>query len=184
MAGCWQSERYFKHCEAEVRGYFAPRAEVLARLQERCGKLLARPTCSVHVRRGDYTRLPEYADLAATDYYERAIARFPAETTFLFVSDDIPWCQRRFRDPRFVFVQGQSDIEDLFLMSLCGGHIIANSSFSWWGAWLDRRPQKTVIAPTRWFAGKYADPSLPFSSQPYQGFHDSSDIIPPEWIKL
>ena len=81
-------------------------------------------------------------------------------------------------------MKGQSSVEDLFLMSLCKGHIIGNSSFSWWGAWLDARPQKTVIAPARWFAGSYADPSLPFSSRPYQGYHDTRDIIPAEWIKL
>ena len=184
LAGSFQSERYFEHCPAEIRGYFAPRAELLAALREEFGALLSKPTCSVHVRRGDYVRHPEYVDLAATDYYERAIERFPADTTFLFFSDDSAWCRNRFRDRRFVFVRGQSSIEDLFLMSLCGGHIIANSSFSWWGAWLDDRPRKTVVAPLRWFAGSYANQSLPFSSRPYQGYHDPRDIIPQDWVKV
>jgi glycosyltransferase involved in cell wall biosynthesis len=183
LAGCFQSERYFKHCEADIRSYFAPCKSLAIGLYLRFSKLLATPTCSVHVRRGDYALYPEYVDLAATNYYERAIASFASDTTFVFFSDDIAWCRARFRDRRFVFVEGQSDIDDLFLMSLCRDHIIANSTFSWWGAWLDARPGKKVIAPARWFAGSYDDPSLPFSSQPYQGYHDSSDIIPPEWIK-
>ena len=123
-------------------------------------------------------------NLAATDYYERAMARFPADTTFVFFSDDAAWCRNRFGEGRMVFVEGQSSVEDLFLMSLCGGHIIANSSFSWWGAWLDPRPGKAVIAPARWFAGSYADPSQPFSSRPYRGYHDPRDIVPPDWIRL
>jgi hypothetical protein len=184
LAGCFQSERYFKHCAEEIRGYFAPRPELPGILRQRFGELLSKPTCSVHVRRGDYVGDPHYADLAATDYYERAIDRFAAETTFLFFSDDIAWCQDRFRDRRFAFVKGQSSIEDLFLMSLCEGHIIANSSLSWWGAWLDGRPGKTVIAPARWFAGSYADPSLPFCARPYQGYHETRDIIPEDWMKL
>jgi hypothetical protein len=184
LAGCFQSERYFKHCEAEIRGYFAPRPELLERLRRQFSQLLRRPTCSVHVRRGDYVNYPQYVDLAATDYYERAMDCFPADTTFIFFSDDIAWCQDRFRDGRFVFVRGQANIEDLFLMSLCRGHVIANSSFSWWGAWLDPRPGKTVIAPAHWFAGSYADPSLPFSSRPYQGYHETRDMIPADWIKL
>ena len=79
LAGCFQSERYFKHCEDEIRGYFAPRVEVLAALHERFGELLSQPTCSVHVRRGDYVHYPQYVDLAATDYYEKAIEQVSGE---------------------------------------------------------------------------------------------------------
>jgi hypothetical protein len=75
LAGCFQSERYFKHCEAEVRSYFLPRAELLASLEGPYRELLSRPTCSVHVRRGDYVLYPEYVDLAATDYYGRRKGR-------------------------------------------------------------------------------------------------------------
>jgi hypothetical protein len=184
LAGCWQSERYFEHCEAEIRGYFTPRTDLLAAPNERFGELLKGPTCSVHVRRGDYIGNPVFADLAGSNYYESAMDRFSAETTSLIFSDNVSWCRTRFRGRRFVFVEWQSNVEDLFLMSLCRGHVIANSSFSWWGAWLDPRPGKTVIAPARWFAGSYANPSLPFSSRPYQGYHDTRDVIPAEWIKI
>ena len=70
------------------------------------------------------------------------MGHFSGDTTFLFFSDDIPWCRTRFRDRRFVFVEGQAEVADLLLMSLCEGHIIANSSFSWWGAWLDPRKDR------------------------------------------
>jgi hypothetical protein len=184
LAGCYQSERYFKHCEEEVRGYFTPRPELAGCLRARFGELLAAKTCSVHVRRGDYVGDGRFADLAATDYYERAMGHFSGDTTFLFFSDDIAWCRTRFRDQRFVFIEGLPEVADLFLMSLCQGHIIANSSFSWWGAWLDPRKDKTVIAPACWFAGSFNDPDVPFSAIPFQGYLDTRDMLPPEWVRI
>ena len=77
-----------------------------------------------------------------------------------------------------VFVEALSAIEDLFLMARCRGHIIANSSFSWWGAWLDPDPDKKVIAPARWFGSKHADPSVPDGTSRFSGFYDTSDLVP------
>ena len=187
LLGFFQSERYFAHCEQEIRHFFTARRELVQQLQVTFGHLLATKTCSIHVRRGDYvSRVPRlFAELAASDYYEKAIACFDKDTRFLVFSDDLPWCRQRFQGERFVFNEGLRDIADLFLMASCRGHIIANSSFSWWAAWLDPRPDKQVIAPLAWFAGEYADSSIPFRAGPlHRGFHDTRDLIPESWTRL
>lgn len=116
---------------------------------------------AIHVRRGgnpdlptepNYADNPFYIDLTSTDYYERAIAMFPKEK-FLVFSDDIGWCEHKWGHlANFDFAQG-NQVEDLNNMAACKAQIIANSSFSWWGAWLSPRyPDNKVIAPKQWFA--------------------------------
>jgi hypothetical protein len=184
LRGYFQSERYFAHCEDEVRRYFTPHHALAQLLERQFGDLLATGTCSVHVRRTDYIGDPGWFELAADDYYERAISQFDPDTTFVIFSDDIEWCKERFRGRTVVFVEALSTVEDLFLMARCKGHIIANSSFSWWGAWLDPNPDKKVIAPLQWFAGRHADRSIPYRASRQDGFYDTTDLIPPSWIKI
>lgn len=115
---------------------------------------------AIHVRRNSnplnplepkYHENPFYVSLCDTDYYERAIAMFPDEK-FLVFSDDIEWCKSKWGlDERFEFSTG-TEIEDMNSMSRCKAHIIANSSFSWWGAWLSSSyPNNKVIAPKAWY---------------------------------
>lgn len=106
---------------------------------------------AIHVRRGDYVGNPFYVDLMETDYYERAMAKFP-NSTFLVFSDDIDWCrdQEIFKDCDFS--EGRTELEDMNKMASCRAHIICNSSFSWWGAWLSPAyPDNRVIAPLLWY---------------------------------
>lgn len=170
----------------EVRHYFTPHHAISELLEKGFGDLLAGKTCSVHVRRTDYVDNPMWTDLSADDYYERAMEQFDSDCTFVIFSDDIAWCRERFRGRSTYFVEALSAVEDLYLMSRCRGHIIANSSFSWWGAWLDPNPDKKVIAPSRWFTGRFANPSIPcrFRSGRPDGYHDARDLIPPAWIKI
>lgn len=116
-------------------------------------------SCSIHVRRGDYVYLEDYHPFPGKGYYEEAIEIIErAETSgFIVISDDIPWCRTFFGDdPKFFYAEGQSVIEDLHLMSKCKHNIIANSSFSWWGAWLNTHTNKRVVAPKQWFGHKNA----------------------------
>jgi hypothetical protein len=187
LYGYFQSERYFAHCADEVRHYFTPHHAVARLLERGFGELLAAKTCSVHVRRTDYLGAPTWFDLGGSDYYERAMAQFDADTTFVIFSDDIEWCMQRFRGHSLFFVEALSAVEDLFLMARCQAHIIANSTFSWWGAWLDANPDKKVIAPAQWFAGVYTDPAVRYragSGGYIYGYLDPSDMVPPGWIRL
>jgi Glycosyl transferase family 11 len=106
------------------------------------------PNCAIHVRRGDYVHRTQYNPVCSLDYYRSAIELFAADTAFLVFSDDIEWCKQRFDSPRFTFSEQRAPSDsvlggnlqeeiDLYLMSMCQHQIIANSTFSWWGSWLN-----------------------------------------------
>lgn len=114
------------------------------------GIVESRPQVSVHVRRGDYVGHHMFVNLGETDYYERAMALFPGRE-FLVFSDDLKWCKTRWHNaPGVTFAQGRDEIADLNMMAECQDNIIANSSFSWWGAYLNPNLSKRVIAPKAW----------------------------------
>lgn len=113
-------------------------------------------TVSVHVRRGDYLGDPLLGGICDVEYYRRALAFIEQHVDhphFIFFSDDIPWCRVAFPMANAVFVDWNTGLEsfrDMQLMSLCKHHIIANSSFSWWAAWLNTYSDKIVVSPNRW----------------------------------
>ena len=185
LAGYFQSEKYFSHCEDEIRKVFTLHPQITQKIISRFGTLLRSKTCSMHVRRTDYLENSNFLDLTSTSYYEEAFRKFAGDTTFIVFSDDIAWCKRRFQDKRFIFIEGMNEIYDLFVMSHCQSHIIANSSFSWWGAWLNANPDKIVIAPARWFAGEFANRAISFCpGPPHTGFHDTKDLLPESWLRI
>jgi hypothetical protein len=94
------------------------------------------------------------------DYYRTAISSFNPDAKFLVFSDDLQWCKTNFLGDKFHFPDTQSDLVDLKIMTMCNHHIIANSSFSWWGAWLNPKQEKRVVAPSNWFGPELRlDPS-------------------------
>jgi hypothetical protein len=154
--GYWQSEKYFKDIEKEIRAGFAFKAP----LAEKNLSLLAdipRPAVSVHVRRGDYLKY-DNLNICSPAYYEKALAALTASSgiaSLLVFSEDVEYCKASLRLGALsaVFVdwnKGSDSWQDMAMMSLCDHHIIANSSFSWWGAWLDPKPTKRVVAPSVW----------------------------------
>lgn len=170
IVGYLQTEKYFVNHKDEALAYFelAPEHKIAVdALAMSYG--LGQGTCSVHVRRSDYLNLQQYHPVMPMSYYEDAMDAM-GDQVFIVFSDDIEWCKQNFKGRRLVFVSGHPDIYDLMLMSRCENHIIANSSFSWWGAYLNRRNKK-VIAPRQWFGPAYTQ-------------HNTADLIPETWYKM
>lgn len=157
LDGFWQSPAYFADHESRIREEFAFRVPPAGRTADLLGQIASTNSVSVHVRRGDYVT-NEYVStrMGALDepYYRRAIDTIAEQSTgiHLFVfSDDLSWCREHLNGPWPVTFASGAPADDLRLMSACRHHVIANSSFSWWGAWLDPRPDKLVVAPKEWF---------------------------------
>jgi hypothetical protein len=181
--GFWQSERYFSWMEREIREAFSFKKPLNLDSQKIEDELAHQPNAvSVHVRRGDYVTSAatnELHGVCSVTYYKKAIALIKQKITnpvFYFFSDDAGWVAENLiaATDNALLVQhnrGDDSWQDIALMSKCSHHIIANSSFSWWGAWLNPGNEKMVIAPANWFAAK-AD-NL-----------DTLDLIPQNWIQI
>ncbi len=150
LRGFFQNEQFFSDSADIVRFQFEPSDSVSRYIDYKYGKLLSENTCSIHVRRGDYIKLRWDFPVQKIEYYQFAMSHFSKDTSFLVFSDDMEWCRKHFIGDKFNFIDGEEDIIDLFIMSRCKNHIIANSTFSWWGAWLNSNEKKIVLAPVRW----------------------------------
>lgn len=179
LSGYWQSEKYFKDIRTTILEDFT-----FTHPLSRCNEIILEGiknsnSVSVHARRGDYVVDPkthEYHGVCSPDYYRKAveiIAKKVKNPVFYFFSDDIGWVKKNLKNKyKNVYVDwnnGDQSYIDMQLMSRCKHNILANSSFSWWGAWLNQNPDKIVVAPKRWFQ----DPSV-----------DTRDLIPKGWLKI
>lgn len=159
LQGYYQSEKYFSDFQDIIHGLLTPKI----------GFPIKYNYTSIHIRRGDYLNLTkEYVQLNM-DYYKKAMNIINSKYYMIF-SDDINWCKQNFMGNNFIFSENKSDVEDLALQLSCEHNIIANSSFSWWGAYLNKNPSKIIIAPQQWFG-----PGLP---------HNTKDLLPSKWIKI
>lgn len=164
IAGMWQSERYFASIAPLLRLHFSFRYPAPASVNAVAEQIRSGSSVAVHFRRGDYLRNPAFQQtmgVVGYEYYHRAIAQLQAElpafTVYIF-SDDIDTIEREFRPTvPHVFVRATQPwhaYDKIRLMSLCEHAVISNSTFAWWGAWLNPNPQKIVIAPDPWLVGK------------------------------
>jgi Glycosyl transferase family 11 len=175
IRGWFQSEKYFSHHKNEILKLFAPTPQISTYLNEKYGYLIKHPhTVSIHYRayrKENSFNANIYAD-CNLQYYEKAISLFPQDALFVVFSDDIPYCKEMFKGLPFQFhyVEGETHYHDLYLMSFCKNNIICNSTFSWWGAYLNLNPSKIVVAPFQWFHPTYKT--------------DTQDLIPEEWLIL
>lgn len=169
LLGYYQSEKYFSHNRDKVLSLFGLDEVSRTYINNKYSELLKGKTCSLHVRRGDYLKLPNHHPVCSLEYYQSAIELIGDDTTFLVFSNDIGWCQENFNGDNFIFIN-ESDYIDMWLMSLCDDNIIANSSFSWWGAWLNPNPNKKVTVPKRWFGPAISN--------------NTEDLIPNTWIVI
>ena len=163
LDGYWQSERYFPGIQASLYADFLPLLPMLSEDTRISAIMKARQSISLHIRRGDYV-----SNIAANtihgvcglDYYDRAIRYMVERQTdpvFFIFSDDMQWVKKNLViNYPHVFVEHNSStkaFQDLRLMSQCNHHILANSSFSWWGAWLNPSAEKLIVRPRTWFVG-------------------------------
>jgi len=173
LDGHWQSYRYFENSPDLIKKVFSfPTLEN----EELSEQITSKPSISLHIRRGDYasnTTINAIHGLLPKQYYEKGVAKLANELEnphlFLF-SDDIAWVKQNFKfNHPSTFIKSRRDIDDMHLMSLCRCNIIANSSFSWWAAWLNANSGKQVVAPKKWSI----DPNYKYP-----------ELIPKDWIIL
>ncbi len=150
LYGFFQTEKYFKHCANEVRSQFTFKKEIIDECKEIVEECFEEPI-ALHIRRGDFLINSGNHYNQTLDYYEEALSKFDVKRQVVIFSDDPKWCmeQELFSDDRFLVSEAAGPYHDLYLMTQCSDFIIANSSFSWWGAWLANTGK--VIAPKRWF---------------------------------
>lgn len=178
LIGYWQSEKYFHEYESIIRKEFTFKIPLGDRNNVLAEFIKKNNAVSVHIRRGDYVSNPKTAKthgLCTLEYYHSAIeyiANKVNQPHFFIFSDDPQWVENNFKIGfPCTYINHNLDENsfiDMQLMSMCSHHIVANSSFSWWGAWLGFNPKKIVIAPRQWFAKKM----------------NIDDLIPASWIKI
>jgi hypothetical protein len=151
LHGYFQSEKYFSKDKKKIKTLFNIDKKTKELIKEKYGDILNLKTCSIHIRRTDYTWLSNFHTVLDMEYFNKSMSYFDKDTTFLIFSDDINWCKNNFLGDNFIFIEGNLDYVDLWLMSLCKNNIIANSSFAWWGAYLNNNKNKKVICPKNWF---------------------------------
>ena len=170
LVGYFQSEKWFKHIETDIRKDFQFHDEILSPCKEMIEGITS--PVAVHIRRGDFIINSARHHNLSLDYYKKALKHFDKTSTIIVFSDDPDWCkeQKVFDDDHILVAEGNTNYVDLCLMSLCEGHIIANSTFSWWGAWL--ADSQKVIAPSIWFG------------EELRSVNDIKDLYPKSWEVL
>lgn len=169
LQGFFQTEKYFKHVREQLLLDFQFHDNILEPAKE----VVCNWTnpIALHIRRTDYLTNPNHTALSL-EYYSNALQHFNDDSDVIIFSDDPKWCleQKLFDSDKFMVSETNNNYLDLCLMTLCSSHIIANSSFSWWGAWLSN--SQKVIAPSGWFGGSNNE------------HLDTKDIVPEEWTVI
>lgn len=178
LAGNWPTEKYFIAIKDVIKNDLTLKNEMSDQAKKLQAEIDQKISVSIHIRRGDYVQNEKtknlHGGICTLDYYQQAtklIEEKISNPTYFIFSDDIEWVKENLKlDNPVVYVSGQGipDYEELILMSHCQHNITANSTFSWWGAWLNNKPNKIVVTPQKWFN---ADT-------------DIRDLIPDGWIKL
>jgi Glycosyl transferase family 11 len=187
----FQTQKYFLNIEDSIRSDFTFKKEILDPCKELVSEL--NNPIFIHVRRGDYVNHQYAHPLCSIDYYEEALTHFDESSPVLVFSDDIEWCKQQpfFSDDRFMISEYRETYSqtsetkdgrikslipyfDLCMMSLCSGGIVANSSMSWWGAWLISNPTQPIVAPKIWFNSEYIESNN----------YNMEDLLPESWIEV
>ncbi|HEY4799707.1 MAG TPA: alpha-1,2-fucosyltransferase [Bacteroidia bacterium] len=180
LSGYWQCEKYFKDVANVIRKEFVLKDALNDPVTKLAEQIRNCNSVSIHVRRGDYVTnelTNRVHGVCGKNYYDTAVNYISGQISnpvFFFFSDDIAWVKQNMTiayEHYFISNEAITAHEELHLMSLCNHNIIANSSFSWWGAWLNNNQKKIVIAPKNWFADETLN-------------NQTNDLIPHEWKRI
>jgi len=168
LTGHYQSDKFFINNKQYIIDLYKPSTETKKLIQSSYNNLSE--YISIHVRRGDYLQYPNHHPQQTIEYYQSAVYNIGLDKTYMIFSDDINGCKSMFEFiPNKIFYNSGIDWLDMYIMSMCKHNIICNSSFSWWGAYLNENPTKIVIAPKKWFGVVYES-------------WDTTDLIPASWL--
>lgn len=168
--GYFQSSKHFLGYDDKIRNEFGPTTEFVENIKGIYPDITSPNTLSLHVRRTDYLKISNTLPTIDKSYFDEAIRQYGDYSKLFVFSDDIGWVKGHFQYPNMIPVETLKTHEELWLMSLCHGNIISNSSFSWWGAWLNKWEDKKVFVPSIWFG--------PAGPQPH------NNIFEPDWVKI
>lgn len=190
LSGYFQSEKFFASVHEKVQQWYSLSEPLDSRNEELRSRMRACQSVALHVRRGDY-KAPQFNAFFGTvpeSYYKEVVGYIKENvnsSVFFIFSDDIAWCKSNLDlGDSAVFVDwnsGADSHKDLVMMSCCSHNVIANSTFSWWGAWLNKNPSKIIVAPRKWFNLEYYTGATPV----YPARHyNTVDLIPPAWKRM
>lgn len=178
--GYYQSTKNWFGYDDRIREIFQPSPEVVEELKQKYPQLSNPNTLSIHIRRGEYLQFPEIHPTVSVEYIQEAVKAIGEySTVFVFTEDESRWpgskefVKDNFSFPDVVFPREEEDWKEMYLMSLCQNHIIPNSTFSWWGTFLNPNKNKKIVAPSTWFG-----PRGPNAKDIYESYWT---IIPTEW---
>jgi len=181
LHGYFQSPKYFSNALEEVKKAFSFKKYIYEELNgidnfKYEGLIGQENLVAIHIRRGDYLKHPDVYPKMTHEYYLSCINKIPNRNKILVFSDDIQWCKAQFEGPDYIFVTAPA-YHSMLLMSNCDNVIMANSTFSWWGAYLGK--PKKVFRPQNWFGNQW----------PYKESHPTladctKDLFPPEWLTI
>ena len=176
LCGYWQSEKYFQDIRERILQEFIFPASVVKNNEALTNQMKSKNSVSIHVRRSDYLteqNLKVYGNICTEKYYNNAInyiEEIVDNPRYYVFTDDLEWAKEYFKEDNYTIIsenRGKDSYIDMYLMSQCKYNIIANSSFSWWGAWLNQNPDKKVLAPKKWFHN-----------------HEKEEIVCEDWIRI
>lgn len=160
LDGYWQGEKYFIDVAQKIKEELQPSHSIN----------IPPNSLSLHIRRTDYLHLQDFHPVQPLAYYESAVDLLNHTDNIYVFSDDIDWCKENLKFNKMTFIHNKDPLIDLWMMSACDKNVIANSTFSWWAAWINKNPNKKVICPKKWFGDK----------SPYSDI----DILDNDWIKI
>lgn len=173
--GYFQSSKNWYGFDQKVKEMFQPPTQAVEDFLIKYPQLLQKNTLSIHVRRSEYLQLPEIHPTISIEYIEEALKVIGEYSTVFVFSDDHDFVKENLKFPSVIFVTEDEDYKELWLMGLCHNHIMSNSTFSWWGSFLNIKSNKKIVAPSRWFG-----PRGPEAKDVYEPYWN---IIPCEWIE-